>query len=52
MPKQADRDDNITFKRKPLLRLKILFLEPGAAAEGDDFVWADHSGYILGLLET
>ncbi len=35
MPKQADRNDNITFKRKPLLRLKILFLEPGAAAEGD-----------------
>lgn len=38
MPKQADRNDNITFKRKPLLRLKILLLEPGAAAEGDDFV--------------
>ena len=35
MPKQADRNDNITFKRKPLLRLKILLLEPGAAAEGD-----------------
>ena len=52
MPKQADRNDNITFKRKPLLRLNILFLELGAAAEGDDFVWADHSGYILGLLGT
>lgn len=49
MPKQADRDDNITFKRKPLLHLKILFLEPGAAAEGDDFVGADHGGCIRGL---
>lgn len=48
MPKQADRDDNITFKRKPLLRLKILFLELSAAAEGDDFVGADHVD-VLGL---
>ena len=46
MPKQADRNDNITFKRKPLLRLKILFLELSAAAEGDDFVGADHGGLI------
>lgn len=49
MPKQADRNDNITFKRKPLLCLKILFLELGAAAEGDDFVGADHGGCIRGL---
>ena len=49
MPIQAYRDDNITFKRKPLLRLEIMLLEPGAAAESDDFVWADHSGLIRGV---
>ena len=43
MTREPDTDNDIPFERKPLLRLQELLLEARAAAEGDDWVFADHS---------
>ena len=43
MTEQADADDDVAFKGKAFLHLKELFLEACAAAEGYDFVFADHN---------
>lgn len=42
MSEQADADDDVPFKGQLLLRLKELLFEAGTAAQGDDFVFADH----------
>ncbi len=42
MAKESDVDDNIAFKCQAFLRFKELVLETGAAAEGYNFVFADH----------
>ena len=40
---QPDADDDIPLEGQPLLRLKELFLEPCAPAEGYDRIFSDHT---------
>ena len=40
---QTDGDDDVAFKGQALLCLQVLLLELCAAAEGYDFVFADHN---------
>ena len=39
---EPDADDDVSFEGKAFLRFNELVFEAGAAAEGDDFVWALH----------
>ena len=39
---QTNWDDDVAFKGEALLSFKVLLLELCAAAEGYDFVFADH----------
>ena len=39
---QTDGDDDVAFKGQALLCFQVLLLELCAAAEGYDFVFADH----------
>ena len=40
---QTDGDDDVSFKGQALLSFQILLLEFRAAAQGYDFVFADHN---------
>ena len=42
VPEQPHADDNVPRQRQALLRFEELLLETRAAAEGDDWVFADH----------
>ena len=43
MAEETDADDDIASKGQALLYFQELVLEASAAAEGDDWVFADHS---------
>ena len=40
---EPDTDDDVAFKGETLLRFKELIFEAGAAAQGYDFIFADHT---------